>query len=202
MLPSGNDAAYCLAENIGALLYFEQKGQIKEVEGLNNFDFNSQAKVVKNCALLCFVKEMNFVASTLQLKNTNFTNPHGLHDKNNISTAEDMAVLSNTLVNEDPIVTQLSGCKTYSFTIYNNNKSFRNIEWINTNELIDQDGFLGLKTGRTSTAGGCLSTYYKLFDKKQYKIVELVIVVLNCQNIDNRFSDTVTLIDWAIEQMR
>lgn len=33
MLPSGNDAANLLAENLGAILYFEAKGEVELLKG-------------------------------------------------------------------------------------------------------------------------------------------------------------------------
>ena len=41
-----------------------------------------------------FVKEMNKTAGKLLLKNTQFTNPSGLGDKSNRSTAEDITKLA------------------------------------------------------------------------------------------------------------
>lgn len=32
MLPSGNDAAYAISENVGALLSYEQRGQLKDLD--------------------------------------------------------------------------------------------------------------------------------------------------------------------------
>lgn len=41
-----------------------------------------------------FVKEMNKLSKTLSLKNTSFSNPHGLSDKGNRSTASEIGKLS------------------------------------------------------------------------------------------------------------
>jgi D-alanyl-D-alanine carboxypeptidase len=49
---------------------------------------------VKNCGPLCFIKEMNSMARKLELHNTHFSNQHGLFDKNNFSSAQDLAKLS------------------------------------------------------------------------------------------------------------
>lgn len=40
------------------------------------------------------------------------------------------------------------------------NKVKREYTWKNTNKMLDQKGFLGIKTGITDTAGPCLSSYY------------------------------------------
>ena len=63
MIKSGNDAAMLLADFIG-------EGSIQK-----------------------FVDMMNAKASELGCKNTHFMNPHGLHDTDHYTTAEDLAVI-------------------------------------------------------------------------------------------------------------
>lgn len=41
-----------------------------------------------------FIFEMNKTARQLELKNTNFANPHGLANKFNVSSSEDIAKLA------------------------------------------------------------------------------------------------------------
>lgn len=57
MLPSGNDAAMCLADWAGKVL---------------------SAKIEIKDTVKVFVQEMNRVAKQLGLKDTRFGNPHGL----------------------------------------------------------------------------------------------------------------------------
>lgn len=45
-----------------------------------------------------FAAEMTAVARALGMRNTNFVNPHGLHDAANVSTARDMAILARALL--------------------------------------------------------------------------------------------------------
>lgn len=47
-----------------------------------------------NSPIAVFVKEMNRTVISFHLKNTRFTNPHGLADKGNRSTAFDIAVMA------------------------------------------------------------------------------------------------------------
>lgn len=42
-----------------------------------------------------FIFHMNQLAKALKMSNTKFNNPHGLMDKNNLSCAYDMAILSH-----------------------------------------------------------------------------------------------------------
>lgn len=49
-----------------------------------------------------FVKRMNFEAKRLELNDSNFVNPHGLHHKNQYVSARDMLVISKAIWNEFP----------------------------------------------------------------------------------------------------
>ena len=42
MLPSGNDAAYTIAENFGAFLYLESTGKIEYLKSIVDFDVNKE----------------------------------------------------------------------------------------------------------------------------------------------------------------
>jgi len=46
-----------------------------------------------------FIDQMNIESSSMKLNHTNFNNPHGLADIENISTASDMAIMSMYLLN-------------------------------------------------------------------------------------------------------
>jgi len=72
MLPSGNNAAYSLAENFGE--YLKEKY-------LSHGDSITQQKLKYKSHMEVFVKEMNNYATRLNLKSTSFYNPHGLTAK-------------------------------------------------------------------------------------------------------------------------
>ena len=61
---------------------------------------------------LFFVLKMNKIASAFDLKNTFFVNPHGLNNKNNKSTAFDLAVLSRRAV-DYPTFAQIVGTQIF-----------------------------------------------------------------------------------------
>lgn len=72
----------------------------------------------------------------------------------------------------------------------------RAIFWENTNKLLDR-GFRGVKTGITTSAGACLSSWYvKPSSKNQDEVESLIIIVLGCSDSEKRFEDTVRLVDW------
>lgn len=89
MLPSGNDAAFALAEVIGRESFF------KSVEYRNLILENSY--YVKKCkpevAVRYFLRIMNKLAKKLNLKNAYFSNPHGLSKKTNQISTDDMCIL-------------------------------------------------------------------------------------------------------------
>lgn len=69
--------------------------------------------------------------------------------------------------------------KTMEFTFENGTK----VE--NTNKLLE-DGFEGIKTGITETAGPCLAACYK----------DLVVVVLNSKSMNERWFEVKKLVKW------
>ena len=127
MLPSGNDAAYALAEFFGGLI--------------------STEKSVK-----CFVNEMNKTAEELSLVDTKYKNPHGMSPRPNFSTAKDVSILANISL-KNKIFSEIVNEKEYSCTIQNEEPRF--VTWKSTNKLLGK-GTDGVKTGQTVKAGPCL----------------------------------------------
>jgi D-alanyl-D-alanine carboxypeptidase (penicillin-binding protein 5/6) len=82
MLPSGNDAAVVIAEEIGAKM----------------MDLLPRAKKVGKNPMLCFVEEMNRTSHFLGLRSTKYANPHGLAVKGNKSTAHDIGRLASIIL--------------------------------------------------------------------------------------------------------
>ena len=129
LLPSGNDAAYALAE------HFSNKGKD-------------------------FVSYMNELAISIGMKNSHFVNPHGLHDENHYTTAEDLAILADEFLSV-PRLCKIAKCT--EFTMPQTNLQFeRPIR--STNYLIRDDVSryyykyaTGLKTGYTDDAGKCFA---------------------------------------------
>jgi D-alanyl-D-alanine carboxypeptidase len=56
---------------------------------------------------------------------------------------------------------KIVSCKHYQTEVKNDTtKTNRTVIWENTNKLLRRDGFMGLKTGITVTAGPCLASAY------------------------------------------
>lgn len=100
-----------------------------------------------------FVDMMNNRASELGMKNTTFKNCNGLPAEGHMSTARDIAIMSNELL-KHPTILKYSGI--YMETISEGRKS--PIELVNHNKLVRFfDGCDGLKTGFTQEAKYCIS---------------------------------------------
>jgi D-alanyl-D-alanine carboxypeptidase len=128
-----------------------------------------------------FVLKMNSYANKLGLNNTNFTNPVGWDDENNYSSAKDIANLSRVLLNSQDFREIVAINHTSVYT-----EAGRQINLNSTNQLISE-GFSGIKTGYTPTAGECLAALYK---KDSTEIVTVII------GSPNRFYETRALKDW------
>ena len=104
-----------------------------------------------------FVDMMNNRASELGMKNTTFKNCNGLPAEGHVSTARDIAIMSNELL-KHPTILKYSGI--YMETISEGRKS--PIELVNHNKLVRFfEGCDGLKTGYTSEAKYCISATAK-----------------------------------------
>lgn len=97
-----------------------------------------------------FVELMNKRAKDIGANNTNFANPHGLHDDNHYSTAYDMALITReALLNHE--FSTMWGSKSYTSQREKNN------HFVNKNKTLwDYEGGDGGKTGYTKKAGRCL----------------------------------------------
>jgi D-alanyl-D-alanine carboxypeptidase (penicillin-binding protein 5/6) len=104
-----------------------------------------------------FVGEMNKLAKALGMSSTRYVNPHGLElaGPQGFSTAADVARISVYAMRRNAfsfIVRQ----KDRRVTV-NGTTGTRSYTVKTTNELIGQEGYLGVKTGTTAAAGPCVS---------------------------------------------
>lgn len=101
-----------------------------------------------------FVKMMNEKAKSLNLVNTHFVNPTGLHDDNHYTCALDLATMAAYLI-------EIGGQKlidtTSLYDSYIRENSVQKFWLVNTNKLLKSyPGADGLKTGYTKEAGYCM----------------------------------------------
>jgi hypothetical protein len=101
-----------------------------------------------------FTKLMNAKARALGARNTNFVNPHGLHDPQHYSTAYDLALIARAALNHKQF-NQI--VRTHQTTIHGNWKQGPVRPLINRNRLMLRwNACDGIKTGYTRQAGNCL----------------------------------------------
>lgn len=101
-----------------------------------------------------FVDMMNEKAKNLDLVNTHFMNPTGLHDDNHYTCAYDLGIMASYLI-------EIGGDKLFSITSlydsYIREDTAQKFWLVNTNKLLNSyEGNDGLKTGYTSKAGYCI----------------------------------------------
>lgn len=131
-----------------------------------------------------FAEKMNQKAAELGAVNTHFVTVHGLDDENHYSTASDMAVIAAACMKNETFRKVVSTAETYI-----SNRSLRN-----TNDLLfTYEGATGVKTGFTNGAGRCLVASAKRNG------MEVITVVLGCDNKTTRFSDSRKLLDYTFK---
>lgn len=87
MLPSGNNAAYALAQAIGSILFMETAPGKIQLDIVYDVDrFTQYCEQRRNC-VQAFLNQMNRKAKSLTMFNSFFANPHGLSQTNNLSSA-------------------------------------------------------------------------------------------------------------------
>ena len=109
---------------------------------------------------------------------THMYNSHGndAYDQlKNVSTCNEVGRISSEFLNYS-LLREVACTQVYG-------------KWENTNKLLS-DGFEGIKTGSTETAGPCLAAHYK----------GIIIVVLNSKSMGDRWVEVKKLVKWIINK--
>lgn len=134
-----------------------------------------------------FVALMNKKAREIGALNTNFVNPHGLHDPNHYSTAYDMAIITREAMKLD-FFKEVSKTKNWvasrEINQYFSNKN--DVVW-------RYKGGDGVKIGYTKAAGRCLVA------SATRNEMQLIAVVLND---GNWFNDCYNMLDYGFENYK
>ncbi len=142
-----------------------------------------------------FANRMNDKLKELNIKNSHFTNPSGMHDDNHYSTAHDIALLMQYCM-KNPTFKKYSSLKncTVPATNLSAERTFKN-----TNPMLDPESsyyyqsLVSTKTGFTTPALYCLTSYATQND------LSLICVVLHDEISVNRFSDTIQLFEYGFK---
>lgn len=175
LLPSGNDAAYSIAVQVGKL-----------ISGNTSMD--------DNAALTLFCDKMNKKAQSLGCTGTNFANPDGYHADNHYTTAADMLKIANCALSQ-PVIARTVALPEVNVQML----SGQSVTWKNSNKLVREDnafsyaGATGLKTGSTDEAGYCLIA--SAVKNGQTSIA----VVMGAQQEASRWEDASGLLDISFQ---
>lgn len=143
-----------------------------------------------------FSKMMNEEVRKVGAVQSNFVNSHGLHDDNHYTTAYDLYLIFNELVQFDKFVSIINET---SYTIHYTDAKNRSVtkEFLTTNRYLrgteaapSDVTVLGGKTGTTSKAGNCLILYSK--DNKDNSYIS---VIMQAENGNSLFSQMTRLLE-------
>ncbi len=135
-----------------------------------------------------FADMMNQQATLLGMENTNFSNSTGWPDVSLYSSAYDMALLAQALIQNHP----------EHYTIYSEKSfTYNGISQRNRNSLLWQDNSVdGLKTGHTKDAGYCLVASALRNDMR------LISVVMGAGSTSRRLEASKKLLAWGFRYFR
>lgn len=141
-------------------------------------------------SLETFAVRMNERALELGMKNTNFANPHGLHDENHYSTPYDVAIMSKELLKHPIVHTWFEIWMDENF-LEGKIRSGK-VYLSNTNKLIRYyNGGDGVKTGYTSEASHCISASAKRDDTR------FIAIIMAGPSSDIRYNEARKLLDYG-----
>jgi len=154
-----------------------------------------------------FIELMNKKAKDLGALNSNFVNPHGLHDDDHFTTAYDLSRIAKAAYDNEIIRDIISKTK---YTIGVTNKKSEERHLISTNKLLvgmgygnqiiinnlwvnmKYEGANGMKTGYTPEAGSCL------IGSAERDGVSLITVVIDGSTTEV-YTDTHELLNYGFE---
>jgi D-alanyl-D-alanine carboxypeptidase (penicillin-binding protein 5/6) len=128
-----------------------------------------------------FVRRMNATARELGLGDTHYSNPSGIYDSGNRSSAWDQATLSLRVLGQ-PVLRRMVGVKAYSAGPTSSYVSRNTLLW-------DYRGAFGIKTGQTAAAGNCIAAAARRGGRS------VVVVLLHVGG--DEFATAGRLLDWG-----
>jgi D-alanyl-D-alanine carboxypeptidase (penicillin-binding protein 5/6) len=138
-----------------------------------------------------FVGQMNRYAAALGLADTHYANPIGLDQRGNHSSAADLAALTQRLL-RIPVFARIAASRR---AVLRSIHPRRRISTIN--ELLDLAPWVnGVKTGHTFGAR------YVLVGSGRRKGVELIAAVVGAETDEDRFDDTLHLLEYGFSKYR
>ena len=140
---------------------------------------------------LGFAKLMNDKAKQLGMLHTHFVNAHGLPDNDHYTTARDMMKLVKYCM-RNKIFAEIVSNPTRDITTLGG----KTIHLKNTNKLFGRyDGCIGVKTGTTRAAGGCLASAVARDGMKIY------LVLMKCEPARQRTDESIVLYNKGFDML-
>ncbi len=178
----------------GSSIYLEADEELKIIDLLYGLMLQSGNDCAVALALTVsgdiqkFAELMNQTAKRAGAANSNFVNPHGLHDDNHYTTARDLALIASYAM-KNPVFEKIVGTKRY--TMPWKGRDYDRVV-LNKNKILNTfDGGDGVKTGFTKKAGRCLVSSAKRNGMR------VICVVLNCGPM---FEDCGALMERAFKE--
>lgn len=138
-----------------------------------------------------FVAQMNRYAAALGLSHTHYANPVGLDQKGNYSCAADLLTLTEHLLRE-PAFAKIADSRTAVLRSVHPRRRIATI-----NELLEMAPWVtGVKTGHTFGA------LYVLVGSGRRHGVSLISAVIGTWTDEERFDDSLELLEWGFGQYR
>ena len=148
-----------------------------------------------------FVEKMNKKAKSIGMKDTHFMDCTGLHDPEHYSTAYDIALLLKYALHNDTFrdVVESHFHSTPATNVHSDGITYYSTMFKNMSDTSVVGGeILGGKTGYTSEAGHCLSSFAQIYDR-EYILVTAgaaadatgVPHILDAKTIYNRLGEAV-----------
>lgn len=173
LLPSGNDAAYLLAVEAGRVI-------------------GENPELTPSQAVSVFMDEVNKQMRSLGMTGTHFKNPDGYHEDDHFTCVKDLVAIGRLSI-DHPVIAD--AVRVHEAEVQVGDREFH---WENTNFLLVPGSkyecpyAIGLKTGQTPSAGSCLLSAFDVEGQKY------IIGVFGCPEIEDRFEDTLQLLNEAI----
>ncbi len=152
-----------------------------------------------------FVDMMNKKAEEIGALNTHFTNPHGLYDEAQVSTARDMMLITEYALKIPGFAEIVS---TYHYNTEPTNIHESGIDLYNVNIMMDSDssyyyqGTKGVKTGNSHQSGRCLIS--RVSRNGQNYLIVLMNAPLETggESDFTHLKDARMIFDWAFENIK
>jgi len=160
-------------------------------------------------SLSAFIDMMNQTAQELGCTGTHFANPHGLHDEEHYSTANDLAKITLKAL-ENEVFRIITDTASYELPATNlqEGRTLSSTNQLINDKLVNNAYYYskasGIKTGFTTPAGRCL------ISTASNENLHLLSVILHAETMEDEngnwvfrsFPETINLFEWGFETYR